>query len=208
MPIHWSLSHCYPVLIYVQAYLLGLAMGKAGTNCVRSYWVLEETTSCPLCTSLQCVYDCTGCCLCSGLEFASGSRALPVPGLYWANAASIGPVQARYWHIRSLMLSQVTLYTLPVGKGRVSLSSADGHIPVALTNFLRKSTSATRIITDVLARNVIGWFQLWDWNQPMALVDFSLTTEINQWHFWQENICYSNASIISQAVEPSPNAGL
>jgi len=24
---------------------------------------------------------------------------MPVPGLYWADAASIGPVPARYWHI-------------------------------------------------------------------------------------------------------------
>ena len=24
-------------------------------------------------------------------------RYVPVPGMYWADAASIGPVQARYW---------------------------------------------------------------------------------------------------------------
>ena len=24
---------------------------------------------------------------------------MPVPGLYWADAASIGPVQARYWQL-------------------------------------------------------------------------------------------------------------
>jgi len=24
---------------------------------------------------------------------------VPVPGLYWADAASIGPVQARYWQL-------------------------------------------------------------------------------------------------------------
>ena len=29
----------------------------------------------------------------------TGPMLLPVPGLYWAIAASIGPVQARYWHL-------------------------------------------------------------------------------------------------------------
>ena len=24
---------------------------------------------------------------------------MPLPGMYWAYAASIGPVQARYWHL-------------------------------------------------------------------------------------------------------------
>ena len=28
---------------------------------------------------------------------------MPVPGKYWANAASIGPVQARYWQLMACL---------------------------------------------------------------------------------------------------------
>ena len=28
---------------------------------------------------------------------------MPVPGLYWADAASSGPVQARYWQLRACL---------------------------------------------------------------------------------------------------------
>ena len=30
---------------------------------------------------------------------------MPVPGLYWADAASIGPVQARYWQLMACLQS-------------------------------------------------------------------------------------------------------
>ena len=28
---------------------------------------------------------------------------MPVPGLYWADAASIGPVQARFWQLMTFL---------------------------------------------------------------------------------------------------------
>jgi len=34
---------------------------------------------------------------------------VPVPSLYWADTASIGPVQARYWQMVSQSLKQFTI---------------------------------------------------------------------------------------------------
>jgi len=31
------------------------------------------------------------------------SRCVPVPGLYWADADSIGPVQAQYWQLMAFL---------------------------------------------------------------------------------------------------------
>ena len=48
---------------------------------------------------------------------------MPVPGLYWADAASIGPVQARYWQLMAylhgpsfptILLAKNMMVTYPV----------------------------------------------------------------------------------------------
>ena len=42
------------------------------------------------------------------LDIDVSCRYLPVPGLYWADAASIGPVPARYWHITACLQGYIS----------------------------------------------------------------------------------------------------